>query len=152
MFIFSLSTLAIMALMRFGPDIPFTRTLKTCLLKWPLDWIANHKRQHAIQLAILLILCLGSWELVLMFGSEFAWVYAGDLALYLDVLVMSFLVTAQVKIKSACRLACNIVSQRAQRLWSRVRTSSRETITRKPSRGAPDNDDDVASRTRKLAA
>lgn len=84
-------SIALLAFMRFGPDIPFKRLLNYHLAEKPISYLMNHDRHHYVFLLVAGAMFLLGGEMVIILGPEFILAYAADLALYLDIVVMSAL-------------------------------------------------------------
>ena len=81
--------LALALFMRFGPDIPLRRSLNRHLVERPLDILLARKRHQYLFILIASVMLLISGEPLLLFGPELMLVYAADLALYVDVVVIA---------------------------------------------------------------
>ena len=81
--------LALALFMRFGPDIPFRRRLNRHLVERPLEILLARKRHQYLFILIASVMLLVSGEALLLFGPELMLVYAADLALYVDVVVIA---------------------------------------------------------------
>jgi cobalamin biosynthesis protein CobD/CbiB len=134
--------LALLALMRFGPDIPLTRMLNEQLVARPLRWLDKRQRHDLLFAVILLGLAIGGGEMILIFGPEFAMVYAADVALYLDALFISYLMTTQLKVKAALRAVHAFAASQGHRVLRRFRATPREVVSRKPASDRSDNDNE----------
>ncbi|MBU2588478.1 MAG: hypothetical protein KJ872_10230 [Alphaproteobacteria bacterium] len=83
--------IALLAFMRFGPDIPCNRFLNYHLAEKPISYILEHERHQYVFLLIAGAIFLLGGEIIIMFGPELILAYAADLALYLDIVVASAL-------------------------------------------------------------
>ena len=81
--------LALALFMRCGPDIPLRRSLNRHLVECPLDILLARKRHQYLFILIASVMLLISGEALLLFGPELMLVYAADLALYVDVVVIA---------------------------------------------------------------
>ena len=81
--------LALALFMRFGPDIPLKRMLNRHLVERPLDILMAHRRHQFLFIGIASVMLLISGEALLLFGPELMLVYAADIALYVDVVVIA---------------------------------------------------------------
>ncbi|PKP66117.1 MAG: hypothetical protein CVT85_03840 [Alphaproteobacteria bacterium HGW-Alphaproteobacteria-7] len=84
-------SIALMAFMRFGPDIPFNRLLNYHLAEKPISYFIGRERHQYIFLLVASAMFLLGGEIIIMFGPELILAYAADLALYLDIVVVGAL-------------------------------------------------------------
>lgn len=90
----------IMLFMRFGPDIPLKRMLNRHLAELPVRAALGFERRQVIFLCVAAALCLLGGEMAVVLGPEFMLAYAADVALYLDILVVSTLATGMARMRS----------------------------------------------------
>jgi hypothetical protein len=143
--------LALVLLMRFGPDIPFTRMLSMHLVERPLRWLSKHERHDYLYFIIITAMVIGGGEMILVLGPEFMMLYAADLALYLDVMAVSYLLAAVAKVKAAVLAVRTRLSAWGSRIVRPRRAAPRERASRKPASRA-DNDDEDDSQPLRIAA
>jgi hypothetical protein len=132
----------IMLFMRFGPDIPFRRMLNRHLAERPVRAALGFERRQVIFLGVAAALFLLGGEMVLILGPEFLLAYAADVALYLDLLVVSTLASGMARMRGALaqgrrRLALML---RRMRLLPRGARRSRR-VRRTAAAAKPANDD-----------
>lgn len=87
-------SIALMAFMRLGPDIPFNRLLNHHLAEKPISYFMERERHHYVFLLFAGAMFLLGGEIVITFGPEFLMAYAADVALYLDIVVASALASS----------------------------------------------------------
>lgn len=146
--------LTLILLMRLGPDIPARRSLDELLVERPLHWLSKRQRHDVLFLIVISALLLGGGPILLMMGPEFVMVYAADLALYLDIIAASYLITAVTSVKAAAKAARVRLSGWFGRAVHLCRVAPRERVSRKrprPTRAVND-DDHSRSPSLKLAA
>jgi hypothetical protein len=90
-------------------------------------------------------------EMALIGGTELAFVYAVDVSVYVDVLLLSSLATTAPRLRSGWWIARSAVARFISRL-SKPRPRSRRKKPAAPRRGVPVNDDGPARIMSALAA
>lgn len=137
--------LALMLVMRFAPDSSIGKALNHQLVERPLRVIGGMQRHHLIFVIVMAALLVAGGEVILALGSmDFAVLYALDVSLYVDGLLMTLALASLTRTRSAMALlragatalAARIV-RRAGR--GRARRAPARRVTRKPS-----NDDHPA--------
>ncbi|MBD3728136.1 MAG: hypothetical protein IE933_00340 [Sphingomonadales bacterium] len=98
-------TIGLVALLRLWPDLPISRLLQRHLVERPVAALLDMNRLQLIKLALFAALMLTAGDLVLMLGSsEMLLLYAGDLALYVDAVMVAYTVAAAARIRPALAL------------------------------------------------
>jgi hypothetical protein len=134
---------ALTLFMRFGPPIPFRKLLHEHLVERPLRWLLTKRRHDILYLLIVTAMLLGGGEVLLLMGPELALGFAADLALYVDVMAVSYLLAAVAGAKAALRAVrarVTEISRRAARLLRSKGRRRTSRVHRPPARA--DNDDD----------
>lgn len=150
--------IALLAFMRFGPDVPFKRLLNYHLAEKPISYLMNHERHHYVFLLVAGAMFLLGGEIVIALGPEFILAYAADLALYLDIVVLSALANSL----SIARRAFDRWRDRSMFARAVAYVFSRHSVRsarahRTPAKADPANDDEddrdwaYAAMTRSLA-
>jgi hypothetical protein len=144
--------LALILFMRFGPDIPARRTMIEVLVKRPRIWFSKQERHDYLYLIILCGMLLAGGQVLLAMGLEFAMVYAADLALYLDIVAATSVITAVTRVKATVRLVVARLSTWRERAFRLFRTAPRERLSRKRPERADNDDEDVRGWPVQMAA
>ena len=140
-------------LMRCCPDTPTAARLHRYLAVEPVRWFMELRRKDVFYFLLIAGFAAAGGEVFAVLGPEVVLMYAADVALYLDLVIVSSLVAAasRFKVSLACvRESSSALRQRARRPFRRARRqratrSARETLT-------PDNDDEESWRCIRLAA
>ena len=133
--------IVMLLVMKLAPRSPLGRWLNQVLVERPLTKIAGMGRQHMIMLMILVGLCLSA-ETVMAFGSfDLLTVYAWDLTVYLDTMVIAYALAAVVQARAAARWLALRVSAMMRR-GARPRARRVRGAATRHDRSA--NDDDPA--------
>lgn len=141
--------LAAVALMRWMPDLPLARLLHRHMVEKPVVFLLSLSRVQVIKLALIAGLLLTMGDLVLMLGSaDVLFVYAGELALYVDVVAMAILAASVTRV----RTGVHWLALRFRPAKRSSRVNRRRRTRRKPTSVAPANDDDDRSGAALLAA
>ena len=135
--------LALMLVMRFAPASPIGRALNRQLVEVPLRVLGGMQRHHLIFLIVMAALLVAGSEVILALGSmDFAVLYALDVSLYVDGLLMTLALASVARTRSAITL----LGGRAMLLATRIRRGfGGRRMRRGPARratGKPSNDDD----------
>ena len=85
-------------LMKLYPSTPIARSLHQWLVEWPLEAVARVERRHLILIGVIL-LCGPS--LAALGSAEIGMLYAVDLSLYVEAVLMTSLSVAGVSVKKA---------------------------------------------------
>ena len=134
--------LALILFMRFGPDIPSRRNLNELLVDRPLLWLSKQERHDYLFLILVCVLLLGGGEILLMMGPEFVIGYAADLAIYLDIIAATYLISAVTYVKAVVKAVHTQLSGWRSSVMQLCR-APRERVARKRARPTcADNDDD----------
>jgi hypothetical protein len=97
-------TLALVLLLRLAPSSPAARLLHRQLVEAPLEKLAKLRSHHLLYVAILPVLMLGGWELLAAAGSvDFIMVYAMDLAIYFDAMLVTYALAAVAMARGSLR-------------------------------------------------
>lgn len=138
-----ISSLLAMIFMRFGPDIPVRRQLNHHLVERPLAFAEGKKRHHVIFLCIAGAVLLFGGDMLLLFGPDFLLAYAADLALYLDIVVVSALVSSLSAGRAVSRSAAQRLGVMASVLPALARRAGRARRVRRGNAARKGvNDDD----------
>lgn len=125
-----------LVVMKLYPSTPFARSLHRWLVEWPIEAVGRMERRHLILLAILMfcgpsLAAVGAADAVLL--------YAVDLSLYADAVLMTSLAAAGLSLRRGwAAFVHRLVGTR------RGLPRQRSRRVRAPSRGvaAAANDDD----------
>jgi hypothetical protein len=136
--------LALMLVMRLAPDSPFGKALNRQLVEVPLRLLGRMQRHHLIFLIIIVGLTMVGSEVIFALGTvDFAVIYALDLSLYVDGLLMTLALASLARTRSAIgvlRVGGTALAARLRRRLGRRRT--RAGVRKPPAKSA--NDDDPA--------
>jgi hypothetical protein len=134
--------LALMLVMRFAPDSSIGKALNRQLVEVPLRVLGGMRRHHLIFVILLVALMAVGSEAILALGSmDFAVIYALDVSLYVDGLLVTLALASVTRTRSVVAL----LSANAASLAVRMRRGSGRRASRAPARRAarkPSNDDD----------
>jgi len=128
------------------PDTRMARSLHAHLVEMPMARISRMSRTDLLYVVIVAVLFTAGLDVVAILGPDFALVYAADLALYVDFLMVAVLVAATTRLK----VTAQSIQAIALQLWRRASRSARakarqrETRTRTVANRA-DNDSDSDS-------
>jgi hypothetical protein len=124
----------------WAPDTPIGKTLRVALIDAPAKALSRATPLKVIVglivFLILVVLVVGAPELVAMIGLS-------DLSIYLDITVISILMSTAVRLKSVLAYAIRPVRGIAARViaqWNRARASDRLSHPRGPK--SPPSDDE----------
>src|SRR5688500_13497287 len=96
--------LALILVMRLAPRSPAARLLHRQLVEAPLERLAKLKSHHLFYVVILPVLLLGGGEILVAAGSvDFIFVYAMDLAIYFDAVLVSYALAAFAMARNSLR-------------------------------------------------
>lgn len=143
--LFSGVALVLVLLLHVGPDTPFYRALRVCLVERPAKRLAAMERHDVMLLIILPAIFLTGGELLLLFGPEFLALYAANLAFYLDAMIMSALLATTTALRTVAREARAHIYNLRKHVSPASRPASREIKTRTTSGTSAKNDDDCTS-------
>ena len=134
--------LALVLLLRFGPDSSFRRALRFCMVETPARWLSRIERHDLIFVVLVTAIILAGGELFLVFAPEFVMWYAANLAFYLDAVAISALLAAATIMRSAARHIRLHLSKWFKLAVPTFRPRSREVKTRRAaSESRAENDD-----------
>jgi len=153
LWIVMLLSASVVFVLRRCPDTQLARTLHKHLVELPLARVRRISRTDLIYFLILAALFTAGGDIVAIAGPEFALVYAADLALYFDLLMVAALVAANVRL----RMTVQTVRSFASTLIHRGRRNWRPEVPHRTARSKPraksaDNDSDGSGRGFILAA
>ena len=123
------------------------RLLHLQLVERPLAWLAGCKSHHLIYALIIGSIMLGGGELMFLAGPELVTMWAMNLSIYFDAVIVTYALSALVA-------ARGLKTWAGQKLRRIVRSKARARRTRRRSAEKPDkasNDDDDGPRW-KIAA
>ncbi|GLR47866.1 hypothetical protein [Sphingomonas astaxanthinifaciens] len=131
---------AVIALLRWIPDIPLSRSLHRWLVEEPVRQLSQFNRAKLFFLVIMLTLMVAGAETIVMLGSaELAMAFAWQLALYADALTVTLTAALLVRARPVTALiavgARALLPRRAGRARRRQRVAAERTSA---------NDDDPA--------
>ena len=136
--------LATMCVMRFFPDSSAGRMLNRWLVEIPLQRAAQLERHHLIFALVMIGLMLAGGEVIAVLGPDFAVVYALDVSLYIDFLVVAVTLASVARTKSgvaALRVGLTSLGARLRRVFGRRRVRD---VPAKRDKAPSANDDDPA--------
>ena len=112
------------------PDTRMARSLQTHLVEMPIARISRMSRTDLLYVVIVAVLFTAGLDLVAILGPDFALVYAADLALYVDFLMVAVLVAATTRLK----ITAQSIQAVALQLWRRASRSARAKARQRESR------------------
>lgn len=132
--------LALILVLRLAPHSPAARLLHRQLVVAPLEKLAKLRSHHLLYAVILPLLMFGGWEFLMMAGSvDFVMVYAMDLAIYFDAILVTYALAAFAMARNSLRYT-RLRLRNGRRVGRIIRARRRL----RPARRAlpPANDDD----------
>jgi hypothetical protein len=140
--------------MKLAPYSPAGRWLNHALVERPLRLFGRMQRHHLIFLVLIVMLAMVGTELIFALGSvDVAVLYALDVSLYVDGLLMTVAVASLVRTRSAAamlRASAMGLAARLRRRFGRRRV--RSASERREGPGAANDDDDDSAPAWSLAA
>jgi hypothetical protein len=135
---------SVVFVLRCCPDTQMARTLHKHLVERPVARVSQIARTDLIYFLIVAGLFTVGGEVVAMVGPEFALVYAADLALYVDFLVVAALVAANTRLRLTFQSFRAFVSRlrHSGRRNPRPGISKRARRSTQPRRPADNDSDD----------
>jgi hypothetical protein len=142
--------LSLILVMHLAPDSPLGRAALRQLVERPLAWFAGLTRQKVMAGLLVGIVFFGGAEVVVVMGPELMAAYLVDLALYLDVVVLTGALASLARMRDRLRaigagllgrLRAVSGASRGNRQVARPR--ARRALRRRTS--ASDNDDNEAA-------
>lgn len=145
--------LALILLLRFGPEVPFLRVLRVAMVETPARWLSQLERRQILAVIIIAAIILAGGELILFFAPEFVALLATNLGIYLDAMAVSALLGAATVARRAIRIIRVQLGGWRTFVRRTFHPAMREVRTR-PSAAKliADNDDDPADRVPRWAA
>lgn len=140
--------LVAMLVMLLVPDSPTGKLFHRHLVERPLERVANLKRHHLILVVLMAGIMISGGEIMALAGPEFIAAYAVDMALYLDLVIVSYAVVAVRRAKAAIAYLHGGMC----RLLRRPEAGRRKRIIRKKGTSGSANDDDADPAFAALAA
>jgi hypothetical protein len=136
--------LVLTLVLRFGPDVPFLRFLRAVAVETPARWLSRLERRQIVLVVLLVAIVLAGGELYLIFfGPEFAALFASNLGLYLDAMVISAVLSVATVARRAIRIIRMQLVGRLASLDRTFRRGEREVRTRSVAkRLVADNEDE----------
>jgi ABC-type multidrug transport system fused ATPase/permease subunit len=132
---------AAMLVMKLLPHSPYGEWLNATLVERPLARLAGMDRRHVVFVMIDVGLALFATDMVFVFGSyDLMALYAWDLTVYLDTMVIAYTLTTVALARSSLRwltLRASLALRRARR--PQARRSRAASLERQD---LADNDDD----------
>jgi len=132
-----------MLVMKLAPHSPAGRWLNHVLVELPLRLFGKMQRHHLIFLVVIVMLAMVGTELIFALGSvDVAVLYALDVSLYVDGLLMTVAVASLVRTRSAAatlRASATVLVARLRRRFGRRRV--RSACVRREGRGAANEDE-----------
>lgn len=127
-----------LVVMKLDPTIPFARSLHQWLVEWPLEAAARMERRHLILIGVILF-CGPS---LAAFGSaEIGMLYAVDLSLYVEAVLVTSLSAAGASVRRAW---ATVVSSAGVLRRGRPRPRSRRARASTGKKNTASNDDGPA--------
>ncbi len=121
-----------------APESPAAKLLHRQLVEAPIEAMAKLERYHLIMFVIMLGFMIGGGEVMALVGPEFIAAYALDLSIYLDLVIVSYAISAARQARSSFAFLRGSFS----RLFSRPEARRRRRQIRKQGRSGPANDDE----------
>lgn len=121
--------LALTLLLRFGPDVPLLRAMRASLIEAPARLLAKIQRHQIIFLIIISVMMLTGGELLVLFGPELLGLFATNLALYLDAVAITALLSAATMARRVLQIIRLRLSGRRTLVAPRSRRALREVKT-----------------------
>jgi hypothetical protein len=135
--------IALMLVMKLAPQSPLGRWLNAGLVERPLAQLATMDRRKAMFMLILVGLTLFATDLLFVLGSyDLLTLYAWDLTMYLDVMVVASALAAVARARAGMKALVQRGSLRLRRA-PRPRARRARRLARPQDRAS--NDDDHAS-------
>lgn len=145
--------LALILLLRFGPDVPFLRVLSVAVVEKPAQWLPYLERHQIIALIIIAAIMLSGGKLILAFAPDLVALVATNLGIYFDAMAISALLSVATIAHRATRIIRMELGWRRIYLDRTSRRAMREVRTQAVVRkSGADNDDEPAGRVLGWAA
>jgi hypothetical protein len=133
--------LALVMMLRFGPDTPVLSLLRAVLVERPSAWLSTRSRHSVLVGVMVLVLLFGGGEMMVLLGPEFLLVTATNIAFYVDALAISTLLAASAAVRGFGRRIKGMFSrQPPARKHSRKANARRARRQRPASVRPPAND------------
>jgi hypothetical protein len=116
--------LATMCVMRFFPESAAGKMFNRHLVELPLQRVGQLERHHLIFLVVMTMLVLGGGEAIAMLGTDFAVIYALDVSLYVDGLLVALTLASIARSRSgftATKAGAAALGARLRRVFGRRR-------------------------------
>lgn len=138
--------LAIMLVMRLAPASPLGKALNRQLVEVPLRVLGGMRRHHLIFVILMAALVAAGSEAIFAMisigGVDFAVVYAFDVSLYVDGMLLALALASVSRTRATAALLRAGAIALAVRMWRRAgRRRARHAPARRATR-KPSNDDD----------
>lgn len=126
--------------MRRAPDAPIARLLHRWIVEWPASALLRIERRHLIFVLVAIV----STQAFLSVGlPDAGMLLAWDISTYVDILLVTWTLTAASNIKAIGRLAAHRWQSIAARPHHRSQPRRKRSASRRPARPTPSaNDDD----------
>jgi hypothetical protein len=134
-----------MLVMKLAPQSPAGRWLNAALVERPMRLFGRFERHHLIFLVLIAMLAMVGTEVIFALGSvDFAVIYALDVSLYVDGLLMTVALASLVRTRSAAATLRTGAKLRVARLRRRFdRRRVRSASVRQDGPAAANEDDPV---------
>ena len=137
--------LALIILLRFGPDVPFLQVLRLATVEMPARWLPHLERHQIIAFIIIAAIILAGGRLILAFAPELVALFATNLGIYFDAMAISAMLGVATIVQRAARIIHVELGQRRFFVDRNFRRALREVRTRPvATKCAADNDDGPA--------
>ncbi|HEY6814759.1 MAG TPA: hypothetical protein VI168_04385 [Croceibacterium sp.] len=97
------SSLCVLLVLLLIPQSPLGRTLHRHLVERPLERLAKFERHHLINIAIIAAAAATGGELIALAGPELFGMWALDLAIYFDAVLVTYALAAVVMARNSLR-------------------------------------------------
>jgi hypothetical protein len=140
-------------LMRYCPDTPMANALRRYLAVQPVRWLTQRKRSDLFYFLLVAGFAMAGGEVFAVLGPEVVLMYSADLAIYLDLIVISSMLAVGSRLKYAFDAVRSLASSLRNRTRRTLRRNAREVATRRKGEVATsDNDDEDSWQSYPLAA
>ena len=145
--------LALILLLRFGPDVPFLRVLRVVTVEMPARRLPQLERHQIIAFMIIAAIILAGGKLIVAFAPDLVALFATNLGIYFDGIAISALLGATSIVHRATRIIRIELVQRRFFVSRTLRGAVREVRTRPVvTKSAADNNDEPAGQVLGWAA
>ena len=131
-------TIAITLVMWLAPETDAGKLLHRQLVERPLNALARFERHHLWYIVIFAGFAVGGGEMALLLGSEYIAVFAMDLAIYFDAVLVTYAASTLATMRRSGSWLCTVFSAPLRRVMPRRK---RAADAGRPERKAANDDD-----------